>query len=554
MGTQRNESSRRSGEAVALSAELRERETQIATLILQLTTKDREIAALRDDVTKLHGDITKLEHNVAVLTKMVFGPRSEKSPVESAAANGRQGHLFLEEIAAAAKALAEEKQVVATVELKSEGSPTAPRRGRRQAPEKHLPRVTTTIELPPEQRICCGQTMEPMGKEVTKVLERVETFVAHEIERVKYCCRVCQDHVKIAPAPDRVIDKGILGTGAIAHVMTERFANHLPYHRLEKKYEAEGVKLSRTVLCRTVLQGAEILEPVFDEHARETLASSILHSDDTPVFLQESSTGGAKTARLWIYLDQEGRHVYDFTESRSRDGPQRILADFKGYLQVDAFGGYDVFFGPGSKMTEVGCWAHARRYFKRALDSEKDLAMEAMARIRQLYLIEREAKLAGLEPDGVRRLRQEQALPLLASFKAWLELTRTQVLDKGPMAKAIHYATSNWTALTRYTEDGRLAIDNNAAERALRVVAVGRKNWIQIGNERGGKAAATLYSLVMTCKAIGIDPKTYLADVLLRIGKESDVKKLTPRGWKKHFAHVVAAKSSPVLAAAVAAR
>jgi transposase len=530
-----------------LAAQLLEREQQNAALLAQLALRDREIASLR-------GNIAKLEHNVAVLTKMVFGPRSEKSAVDPAAANGRQGHLFLEEIAAAAKALAEEKQVVATVELKSEGTPSAPRRGRRPSPEKHLPRVTTTIELPPEQRMCCGQVMEPMGQEVTKVLERVETFLVHEIERKKYCCRVCQDHVRIAPAPDRVIDKGILGTGALAYVITERFGNHLPYHRLEKKYEAEGVMLSRTVLCRSSLECAEVLEPVYTEHARETLASSILHSDDTSVFLQESSTGGAKTARLWIYLDQEGGHVYDFTESRSRDGPQRILADFSGYLQVDAYGGYDVFFGPGSKLTEVGCWAHARRYFKRALDSEKDLAMEAMERIRELYLIEREAKRAALDPDGVRRLRQEQALPLLKSFEVWLELTRTQVLDKGPMATAIHYALSNWTALTRYTKDGRLAIDNNAAERALRTVAVGRKNWNHVGNERGGKAAAILYSLVMTCKAIGIDPKTYLADVLLRVGKESDVKKLTPRGWKKHFADIVAAKSSPFVAAAVAAR
>ncbi len=545
-----NEASRLRDEAATLCVQLLEREQQNAELLAQVVLKDREVAELRQRVSHL-------EHNVTVLTKMVYGPRSERSAADPTADASRlQGHLFLAEIAAAAKALAEEKQVIATVALKSDGPQpqVGAHRGRRQAPEKQLPRVTTTIELPVEQRMCCGQAMEPMGKEVTRVLERVETFVAHEIERVKYCCRVCQDHVKIAPAPDRVIDKGILGTGALAHVITERFGNHMPYHRLEKKYAAEGVKISRTVLCRSALQCAELLEPIYHELVREMLASPILNTDDTPVRQKVSSAGGPKTARLWIYLDQEGRHVYDPTESRSRDGPARMLADYAGYVQADAYSVYDALFEAGSKMTEVGCWAHARRYFKQALDSEKDFALEAITRIRALYLIEREAKKAGLDPEGVLRLRQERSLPLLEKIKAWLELVRTQVLDKGPMAKAIHYTLANWVALNRFTEDGRLAIDNNAAERGLRTVAVGRKNWNVLGNERGAKAAAILFSIVMTTKAIGVDPRTYFADVLLRVAKESDVKKLTPHGWKTHFASVVAAKADPLVAAAVAAR
>jgi transposase len=345
----------------------------------------------------------------------------------------------------------------------------------------------------------------------------------------------------------------MLGTGALAHVITERFGNHLPYHRLEKKYAAEGLALSRSVLCRSSLACAELLQPIWQQMLAEIRAADLLQTDDTPVVLQESSIGARKTARMWIYRDLKKRHVYDFTESRSRDGPLAILGDFEAFVQADAYGGYDVLFGPGSKMTEVGCWAHARRYFKQALDAEQALATEALATIRRLYAIERAAKEQNLDADGVLRLRQEHAVPELERFKTWLEVTRTQVLDKGPMAKAIGYALSNWIALNRYVTDGRIPIDNNGAERALRAVAVGRKNWILIGNVRGGKCAAILYSLVQTAKAIGIDPKTYLRDVLERIAKEADVEKLTPHGWQQHFAAEVAAERDRLLAAAVAA-
>ena len=500
--------------------------------------------------------VAKLEHQVAVLTKLVFGPKSERQVERvdlALTAGGRQPFLFLTEIAAQAQQLAEQKQVVATVELKRAGKPAALKARRTTFPD-HLPRVTTTLELPAEQRICCGREMKEMGREVTRELERVETFVVHETVRMKYSCRICQEHVKIAPGPQRVIEKGILSTSALAHLIVERFGHHLPYHRLEKKYAAEGIDLSRSVLCRSALTCAELLTPIWNQMRGEIQAADLIQSDDTPVVLEESSLGSRKTARMWIYRDLEGRQLYDFTESRSRDGPQAILGECAGFLQVDAYGGYDGFFRPGSKLIEVGCWAHARRYFKRALDSEQALATEALATIRELYAIERAAKDQKLEPGEVLRLRREHALPILDRFRIWLEVTRTQVLDKGPLATAIDYTLSNWIALNRYTSDGRIPIDNNGAERALRAVAVGRKNWIQIGNVRGGQGAAVLFSLVQTCKTIGVDPKTYLRDVLLRIATESDASKLTPHGWKKHFCATVAAERDRVLAAAVAAR
>jgi transposase len=539
MGTSRELTDSQWREIAALKADLLERDRLLAQRDVLLQKRDELVA--------------KLEHQVATLTKLVFGPRSERQIVDlSLAAAGRQPFLFLQEIALAAKKLAEEKEVRATVTLVSEEKP-APRHGRRKLFPAHLPQVTTELELEPPQRMCCGVEMKRIGEEASKTLERVETFVVHQVVRFKYACQVCHEQVKVAPGPDRVIDKGLLSTGALAHVITERFGNHLPYHRLEKKYAAEGIELSRSVLCRASLACAEILAPIVKQMAQEMRSSFLVQMDDTPVVLQESSRGGRKTANFWIYRDLEENHVYDFTESRSRDGPLSMLGEREGFVQADAYSAHDVLFGPETKMLEVGCMAHARRYFKKALDSEKGLAQAALDTIGRLYLVERTAKERELDPEGVLRMRQEHAVPELDRFKTWLEVTRTEVLDKGPMATAIDYALSNWIALTRYVIDGRIPIDNNGAERALRAVAVGRKNWMQIGNVRGGQGAAVLYSLVQTCKAIGVDPRTYVRDVLERIAKESDVEKLTPHGWKKHFAAEVAAQRDSILARLAAA-
>jgi len=507
---------------------------------LEPSTLPDDVAALKalvlaqaDELAKRFERIETLEQYVQSLTKLVFGPKSERRDLDEV--QRLQGHLFLAEIVAQAERIREQHSVETTVAMKREGSAQAPKARRKSFPD-HLPRVQTIVDLKPEERICCGREMAAMGAEVTRELERVETAIVHEIVRKKYCCRVCQEHVKLAPGPVRVIDKGLLGVGFLAHVIAERFGNHMPYHRLEKKYQAEGLDLSRAVLCRSSLECAELLRPIWQAMLEEVRQSPVIHTDDTPVLLKESSRGEPATARLWIYRDLNDTLVYDFTESRSRDGPMRVLGEYAGYVQADAFAGYDVFFAPSGKAIEIGCWAHARRYFVKARDTDPTLADQALERIGRLYAIERVAKESELDAIGVRELRQREAEPVLAELKTWLDLTRTKVLDKSPMAKAIDYTLSNWVALNRYVQDGRLNIDNLPAERALRAVAVGRKNWLMIGNERGGEAAAINYSIVQTCKAIGVVPQTYLRDVLIRLKTETDVTKLTPRGWKDHFA------------------
>jgi hypothetical protein len=286
------------------------------------------------------------------------------------------------------------------------------------------------------------------------------------------------------------------------------------------------------------LRCAELLAPIAEQIRADALASGVVQTDDTPVTIQEGSELRSRQGRVWVYRGLGGQVFFDTTETRSRDGPARVLGDYAGFLQADAYVAYDEIY-KGGRVVEVGCWAHARRYFVDAEVTEPELSRQAVARIAEIYCIERQAKEANLTTDQIRELRREESLPRLERLKEWLAVVRTRVLDRGPMAKAIHYALSNWQCLVRFCEDGRLSIDNNAAERALRAIAVGRKNWIFFGNQRGGQTAAVMYSLIATCKECGIDPRTYLRDVLLRLATATDVRELTPYGWKRRWQKVV---------------
>jgi transposase len=498
-------------------------------LLERIGKLEEEVSARDAAIESRDAKIAQLVQNVEALKRLIWSGSEKRSPQEAPLAPAQ---LSIAGILEGALRGPEAKGAEATSEIHV-AAHKRKKKGRRSQFPEHLPVLKTTFELPEAERSCpCGGHLEPMGTETSKELERVEFSLVHEIERVKYSCRQCQEKVVTAPGPDRVIDKGILGVGFLAHVLTERFLNHMPYHRQEKKYGSEGLSLSRSVLSASSIRCAELLSPIVAQLRREILDSDIVHTDDSPVTMLQDSAGRTRQARVWIYRDTQGRCFFDFTESRSRDGPQAVLGDFGGYLVADAFPGYDKFFTHGT-ATEVACWAHARRKFVVAESSEPKLAKEAIRRIGELYAIEKLGK--DLEPEERKELRLRESLPRLGELRAWFAATRPTVLDKGAMGQAIDYALSNWDALGRYTEDGRLPIDNNAAERALRGVAVGRKNWMFVGNEAGGNTAAAMYSLVETCKAAGVNPREYFQDVLLRIAKCSDVTKLTPHGWKQHF-------------------
>lgn len=282
---------------------------------------------------------------------------------------------------------------------------------------------------------------------------------------------------------------------------------------------------------------AGLFEPIYVRQLEEILAEGVIHCGDTPVTIQQAKSGGSATGYVWVYCDHRGRVIYTFTERRNRDGPLEVLRNYRGYLQVDAFSAYDILFALGD-IIESACWARARRRFVQACDNNR-LAEQMCALIGDLYAIEREAKDSGITGEALRELRQIRAKPILDTIFDWLCIQQTRVLDKSPLGKAIRYALNQWQALCRYIECGEIEIDNNRAERNLRAIAVGRKSWTFVGNETFGQKAAVMFSLVSTCRELGIEPRVYLWDVMQRISTETDVGKLTPTGWKMHFADEV---------------
>ncbi|MCC7014842.1 MAG: IS66 family transposase [Planctomycetes bacterium] len=531
--------------AIELS-ELPDEVEQLKALILaqrqQLALRDQRIADEAKTIAAQREQIANLEHNVRVLRNMVFAAKSERH----AAPPIHQGHLLFAELTEAAARVAAMRTAAATTSAVSSGTPKKPHGRRREFPADQ-PRFRTVFELEGEQRRCkCGAQLEEFGSETAEELERIETCVVHEIVRKKYCCRACQETVMIAPGPARVLDKGLLGVGFVAHVIEERFLHHMPYHRQERKYASEGVTVARSVMCETVKFAADLLAPIARWTLAEVLASPFIFTDDTPVVIARSGSGGRKEGRVWVYCDGDGRCAYDFSPSREAERPLSVLAKYKGYVHADAYQGYNPLFVTGG-ATEVACWAHARRYFVKARISEPQLAAQALDRIGRIFTVERVAKEAGLDPPERTALREEHTRKVLDDFFDWLVMTRPKVLDKCPLAKAIDYCLHLRTALYRFLDDGRLEAENNAAERALRPLAVGRKNWLFFQRETGGERAAVLYTLVRTCHEIGINPRDYLRDVLLRIGVETDVAKLTPHGWKQHFETEVRERKQRIL-------
>jgi len=521
--------------------------------LIALVHSEREKVAERDaKIAANEEKLAALEHMLALYEKWRWGPRSEKSTPAVILPAG-QSWLPFADLLDAVQRIADQHGAHGTLVVEQPKEVAASTHGKRRAdfPE-HLPRVRTTIEAPEADRICCKQPMEAMGFEETKELERIEIAVVHVIARTKYCCRVCQMHVLTAPGPTRPIPKGLLGSNWLAQLAVERFGNHMPYHRLEQKYASEGLSLSRTVLCRSLIEVSERgLDKVHAALGVEVATGDVAFADETPTPVQESKKGGPKRAWVWAYANKDGDRFFDYSESRGRDSPQRILGKFVGYLHDDGYCVYKSAFDP-AKVVHVACWAHARRKFVDASKKEPAFAKEAVDQIARLYAIDSEAEKRGLSCDERFALRNELAPKILTDFKAWLDVRQTQVLPKSGLGQAIRYALGRWDALGRFLEDGRLELDNNRAERTLRAFAIGRKNWMQIGNERGGKTAAIYFSLIGTCKARGIDPKIYLHDVMLRLAEGADAKTLTPKEWQARHASEVAERRNYVLAKIVA--
>jgi len=505
------------------------------------------------------------KHRVDYLERKLFGRSSER--VEGELPPWLDAHGARDETAAPAPAPAAEP--ACEPETTTTAANRSGRHGRKPLP-KDLPRVTIVHDLKPEEKICpaCNGDLPRIGEERSEQIEYKPSSL-HIVEHVRYkygpcSCGLenCASGIILADKPAQPIEKGLAGPGLLAHVITSKYADHLPLNRQEDIFERHGVEIPRSTQCDWVMQAAEAIAPVVEAMKKEMIKTDLIQTDDTPVKVQDpGKPGRTHQSHLWVYCGGEAAPhiVYDFTWTRERAGPEKFLEGYKGWLQADAFSGYDNLFSGGA-IVEVACWAHARRYFFEAKESDPVRAAQAMERIRELYAIEDEAKekipISGADrengnfangethrrrsPEEVRALRQEKALPKVNAIFDWLRSIQLDVLPKSPMGKAIMYALNQEIALRRYLEDGRLSIDNNNAERALRRVVVGRSNWLFIGSRRGGRAAAICYSLVASARRHGLDPFAYLRDLLTRLPThpQSRIQEFFPNNWKTAHAPV----------------
>jgi transposase len=493
------------------------------------------IRGLVDALEKSQRRNEQLEHRLAVLLKARFGPRADRL-------DPKQLLLFAKEILAEAEKPAPEPEP--QPEPKAKAPSNGNGHGRRPLP-KDLPRKQVVHDLSDEEKRCpcCGEMRVRISAEVSEQLEyEPAKLYVIEHERPTYACPKCEGNVETASKPLQPIEKGLAGPGLLAGVITSKFGDHLPLYRQEDILGRGGYEIPRSTTCGWLAGCADLMRPLYEWMKRLVLESKVIWTDDTPVPVLEPGRGKTREGRIWVYVGDQGHPytVFDYTPTRNRDGPTRFFGKYAGYIQADAYAGYDHLFKPkadGTPVpTEVGCWAHARRKFVESQSSDPLRSCTAVAMIRLLYEVEAEAK--DLDAASRRALRQEKAVPRLAQIKAWLEEQlrdgASPVLPKSAMGEAIGYCLNHWTALTEYVNDGDLAIDNNAAENAIRPIVLGRKNWLFAGSDNGGRTGAVLASLVASCKRHGVDPFVYLKDVLTRIAATpvSQLDQFLPDRWK----------------------
>jgi transposase len=472
------------------------------------------VLAQQSELDSRQTEIESLKLLILKLKRMQFGPRSEKFTLDI-----EQLELQLEDLEAN-QAAAEPPPVQPVSATLNEKAPRKP--SRRPLPA-HLPRETRTLE--PKQEACagCGGKLRLLGEDVCETLEYIPArFKVMRTVRPKLSCSCCSRIVQ-EPAPSRVIDRGLAGPGLLAHVLVAKYADHLPLYRQSDIYAREGVELDRSTLADWVGGASRTLAPLVAALNRYVLSAEKLHGDDVPVPVLAPGTGKTKTGRLWTYVrddrpaGSEAASAVWFAYSPDRKGehPAGHLKNYRGILQADGYAGFNPLYEQGG-VTEAGCWAHVRRKFHDLYQAHRSpVAGEALERIGQLYGIEKEIR--GRSPGDRREVRQLRSGPLLESLHAWLKATLAKLSRKSDVAVAIGYALGRWAALARYCDDGRIEMDNNAAERALRAVALGRKNYLFAGSDAGGERAAAMYSLIGSAKLNGIDPEAYLTAVLKQI-------------------------------------
>jgi transposase len=489
------------------------------------------IAAMAQDAIAAQAEIAKLRFQLARYRRAEFGRSSEKLAHEA-----EQLELAIEALEAdQAELLATASPSVATV---IESAVEAQKPARRPLPEQ-LPREDV-LHAAPCTCPTCGGALRRIGEDITETLDYVPgRFKVIRHIREKLSCRSC-DNVIAAPAPDHAIARGRAGAGLLAHIVVSKYDDHLPLYRQAEIFARQGINLETSTLSGWVGATSAALAPLIDALAADVMASDTLHVDDTPVPVLAPGTGKTKTGRLWTYVRDERPFagtrppaaLFFYSPDRKGEHPQAHLKEFRGTIHADGYAGFNELFA-SDRIFEAACWAHVRRnFFDVYTANGSPIAKEALERIGRLYEVEKE--INGLVPDHRRRERQKRSKPIAAALAAWADEIRRNLSRKSELAAAFRYMRARWTALMRCFDDGRLALDNNPAERALRCIAIGRKNYLFAGSDAGGRRAAAMYSLIESAKLNGVNPQHYLADVLTRIADHPArrIDELLPSNWQ----------------------
>jgi transposase len=519
------------------------------------------IAALQADNARMDADITKmsatlraheavvqaLQIQIARLKKQKFGASSERIEREI-----EQLELALEHLEIAGAATISVIAPDANAELSEVEQAAAPTTPRRRKPLVAEGTSRERIVLDPgDDCPHCGGTLRLVGEDVSEILELISAKLKLiETARLKKSCRRCEKITQL-PAPSRPIPRSMVGPGLLAHVLVSKFDDHLPLYRQNEIFARMGANIPASTLVDWCGQGVRVLEPLVERIRANILASDRLHADDTPVRVLDRSKRidgigkGVKEGRIWTYVRDDRPWgstappgaAYFFSVDRKGENPQRHLAGFSGILQADAYSGFKALYAPDAsgkpRIREAACWAHLRRdFFDVHTATKSEIAREALDRIGDLYDIERQ--INGQSRDARRAIRQTETRPKVEAFKAWSEVQLSRIPGKSDLAKAFRYALNRWAAFTLFLDDGRVAIDNNAAERAIKPVVIGRKNFLFAGSDAGGETLASAMTIIETAKFNGLDPQAYLADIFARIHdhKINRIDELLPGNWK----------------------
>jgi len=520
-----------------------------------LAARNAELARVRAEVSSAEALIAHLRLTIEKMRRELYGSRSERK-----ARLLDQMELELEELEAAAA----EDELAAERAAASPEETTAVRGFSRKKPSRkpfpaHLPRERIIVPGP-IACACCGSTkLAKLGEDVTETLEVVpRQWKVVQYVREKFTCRACE-RISQAPAPFHVLSRGFAGPSLLAMILFEKYGQHQPLNRQSERYAREGVNLSLSTLADQVGGCAVLLRPLYDRIRAHVFAGSRVHGDDTPVPVL--AKGKTASGRAWVYVRDDrpfGGHdppaaVFFYSRDRTGDHPERHLKGYAGILQADAYAGFNRLYEAGRKpgpITEAACWAHGRRKFfvladitakvRGKLSVVAPLALAAIKRIDAIFDIERE--ISGLSADERLTVRRGQVASLVADLEAWMRTERAKLSRHSEVAKAMDYMLKRWAAFTRFLGDGQICLTNNAAERELRGIALGRKSWLFAGSDRGGERAAVMYTLIQTARLNGVDPQAWLADVLARINDHNihRLDQLLPWNWKAQPARLAA--------------